>query len=94
VSGLLLTLIARVPLEGVAAFQQYEDAVLPLLSEHGGALERRLRNGDGTIELHIVSFAKREALETFRADPKRLAAAPLLHKSWAAIELIELRDVD
>ena len=50
-------LIARIPAEGVADFTAYEDAVLPLLSEFNGRLERRLRNSDGTIEMHIVGFA-------------------------------------
>ena len=31
-------LIARVSTEGVASFQEYEDAVLPLLREFGGLL--------------------------------------------------------
>jgi hypothetical protein len=44
-------LIARIPPEGVEAFRAYEDAVLPLLPEFNGSLERRLRNPDGTIEI-------------------------------------------
>ena len=47
---LTFVLIARVPSDGVASFQAYEEAVLPLLSEFGGLLERRLRNSDSTIE--------------------------------------------
>ncbi len=35
-------LVIHGPAEGVELFQRYEAAVLPLLSEHGGALERRL----------------------------------------------------
>ena len=41
-------LIARIPAEGIADFRAYEDAVLPLLPEFNGRLERRLRNSDGT----------------------------------------------
>lgn len=37
-------LIARIPPDGVAAYQAYEDQVLPVLAEHGGRLQRRLRN--------------------------------------------------
>jgi hypothetical protein len=33
---LTFVLIARVPSDGVASFQAYEEAVLPLLSEFGG----------------------------------------------------------
>lgn len=93
-AGLVLALIARVPPDGIAAFQEYEDTVLPLLPEFGGCLQRRLRNGDGTVELHVVRFASRADFERFRADPKRLAAAPLLQRSGAAIELMELHDVE
>lgn len=90
----LLTLIARLPVEGIAVFQQYEAAVLPLLGAHSGVLERRLRNNDGTVEVHIVRFATREAFERFRSDPRRAAAAPLLQQSGASIELLEVRDVE
>ncbi|MGE0765847.1 MAG: hypothetical protein AB7L90_05245 [Hyphomicrobiaceae bacterium] len=92
--ALLLTLVARVPPEGVADFRAYEEAVLPLLCKYGGALERRLRNADGTVEIHVVRFAARPDFERFRADPDRLAAAPLLKRSEAVIELMELHDVD
>jgi hypothetical protein len=94
VSGLLLVLIARVPLEGVAAFQAYEAAVLPLLPEYGGSLERRLRNADGTQEMHIVRFGSSVDFEKFRQDPRRSAAAHLLQHSGAAFEMMELHDVD
>ena len=50
-------LIVQIPTEGIEDFQAYEDAVLPLLPEFNGRLERRLRNQDGTVEMHIVSFA-------------------------------------
>ncbi|MDM4777830.1 hypothetical protein [Micromonospora sp. b486] len=41
-------LVALVDLSAdVDAGQRYEDAVLALLSRHGGELERRLRTGDG-----------------------------------------------
>jgi len=41
---------------GLRRFRAHEDQVLPLLNEHGGRLQRRLRNELGTVELHIVSF--------------------------------------
>jgi hypothetical protein len=94
VPGLVLALLARMPPEGVAAFQAYEAAVLPLLDSYAGTLERRMRNEDGTTELHVVRFASRSEFERFRADPDRLAAAPLLQQSGAVIELMELRDVE
>src|SRR5580700_10614463 len=76
-------LIARIPPEGIGDFRAYEDAALPLLPEFNGRLERRLRNQDGTVEMHIVSFAS-EA--NYRNDPRRVAQASLLKKSSAMLE--------
>jgi len=91
--ALTLVLIARIPPDGVGAFQAYEDRVLPLLNEHGGRLQRRLRNDMGTVELHIVSFPSDIALEKYRSDPRRTAAAPLLERSSAKVERLSLRNV-
>lgn len=91
--GITLVLTARIPAAGVADFQAYEAIVLPLLAVHGGALERRLRNADGTIEVHIVRFASSEGLESFRADPRRTAAQPVLARSGATVEVSMVADV-
>lgn len=92
-NSLTLVLIARIPLEGVEAFCTYEDQVLPLLSEYGGKLERRLRDELGTVELHILSFPSEAALQSYRSDPRRAAASHLLERSSAQIERLSLRDV-
>jgi uncharacterized protein (DUF1330 family) len=86
-------LIARMSMEGVASFQQYEDAVLPLLREFGGLLERRLRNSDGTVEVHIVSFDSEQGFQRFRSDPRRASYAHLMERSAANKELITMADV-
>ena len=91
---LLLVQIVRVPAEGVADFQRYESLVLPLLPKYGGRLERRLRSADGQIEIHVVSLPSRDALDRYRADPERQAQLPLLERSGAVTELIEVTDVD
>jgi len=90
---LTFVLIARVPADGVARFQAYEDAVLPLLSEFGGLLERRLRNGDGTIEVHIVSFGSDRDFQRYRNDPRRAAVSHLFEASAARNELLAVTDV-
>ncbi len=92
-SGVLLALVARIPAGGVAAFQAYEDAVLPLLPRHGGTLQRRLRTADGTVEVHVVHFTSRAAFESFRGDPTRAAAAHLLTASGASTEVHDVSDV-
>jgi hypothetical protein len=90
---LTFVLIARIPPDGVEAFRAYEDQVLPLLNEHGGRLQRRLRNELGTLELHIVSFPSDVAFQKYRSDARRAAATPLLEASSAKLERLSLRDV-
>jgi hypothetical protein len=86
-------LIARIPAEGIEDFRAYEDAVLPLLPEFDGRLERRLRNPDGTIEMHIVSFASDADFQNYRNDPRRMAQVRLLEKSSAKLELLSMANV-
>ena len=87
-------LVVRVPPEGVILFQQYESRVLPLLAEHGGRLERRLRGNEGTVEVHIVWFPAPEDFARYRADARRAECQHLLEASGATSELIEMGDVD
>ena len=92
-SRVTFVLIARIPAEGIADFRAYENAVLPLLPEFNGRLERRLRSPDGTIEAHIVSFASEADFQNYRNDPRRKAQAWLLEKSSAKLELLSMADV-
>ncbi|WP_448319361.1 hypothetical protein [Streptomyces sp. CO7] len=86
-------MLARLPEGGVGAFDAYESAVLPLLAEYGGRLERRMRTMDDRLEAHLVSFPTEDALDAYRADPRRAAAAPLLESSGAEVQLLAVRDV-
>ncbi len=92
-TGITLCAILRVPPDGVARFQAYESAVLPLLGDHGGRLERRLRSQDGGVEVHVLWFPSAAALDAFRADPRRAAQAALFAASGATAELIGMDDV-
>ena len=85
-------LIARLPAEGVAAFEEYERRVLPLLSAHGGRLVRRLRSTDRLAEVHLVEFPSPEGFTAYRDDRRRSAHAELLRASGAELELLELYD--
>ncbi|MER5478147.1 hypothetical protein ABT026_14400 [Streptomyces sp. NPDC002734] len=78
---------------GAGAFDVYEGAVLPLLAEYGGRLERRVRTMDDRLEVHLVSFPTEDALDAYRADPRRSAAAPLLESSGAEVQLLPVRDI-
>ena len=86
-------LIARIPAEGIADFRAYEDAVLPLLPEFNGRLERRLRSHDGMTEMHIVSFASDADFQSYRNDSRRAAQARLLERSSAKLELLPMANV-
>ena len=86
-------LIVRIPTEGIKDFRAYEDAVLPLLPEFNGRLERRLRNPEGTMEMHIISFASDTDFQNYRNDPRRTAQAWLLEKSSAKLELLPMANV-
>ncbi|WP_354253278.1 MULTISPECIES: hypothetical protein [unclassified Bradyrhizobium] len=88
-----LVLVARIPAEGIADFRAYEGVVLPLLPEFNGRLDRRLRTPDGTIEMHIVSFASDADLQNYRHDPRRTGQASLLEKSLAELEVFPMADV-
>ena len=69
---IVVVAVTEVPPDAVAAFRRYEDLVLPLLSRHDGALERRLRSVDGATEVHVLSFASDAAYRAYLADPERL----------------------
>jgi uncharacterized protein (DUF1330 family) len=92
-SPVMFVLIIRIPVEGIEDFRAYEDAVLPLLPEFGGRLERRLRNPDGTVEMHIVSFPSDADFQNYRNDPRRAAHAWLLEKSRATRESLPMANV-
>ena len=85
--------VIRIPSAGVEDFRAYEDIVLPLLPEFNGRLERRLRNQDGTVEMHIVSFASEADFQNYRNDPRRTAQAGLLKKSSAILERLAMTNV-
>ena len=93
ISPVTFVLIVRIPTGGIEDFRAYEDAVLPFLPEFNGRLERRLRNLDGTIEVHIVSFASDADFQNYRNDPRRRAQAWLLEKSSAKLELLPMANV-
>jgi hypothetical protein len=91
-AGVTYALFVRLPVTGLDTFAEYERAVLPLLEEHDGRLERRLRSHDRLTEIHVVSFPSREAFEAYREDPRRAEQAHLLAESGAEIEVLEVYD--
>ena len=94
VHRLTIVMVADAPAADVAAFQSYEALVLPLLDRHAGRLERRLRSADGTVEVHIVSFASRTGYESYLADPERTALRARLAGSQVGQRVVEVHDVE
>lgn len=82
--------IARVPVAGVELFADYERTVTPLLHEHGGTLKQRLVSVDRTVEAHLIEFVSDERLLDYSADPRRLEADPLLQRSKAEVEVLNV----
>ena len=77
----------------LVAFEAYEAAVLPLLAEHGGVLEQRLRAVDDASETHMIRFPTRADFEAYVADPRRLIQADTYTASRARTAHWEVRDV-
>ncbi|GAB3344188.1 hypothetical protein GCM10027452_15850 [Micromonospora halotolerans] len=75
------------------AGREYEDAVLALLTRHGGRLERRLRTGDGTTEVHVIRFAARAGYDAFLVDPERVALRAALGDAAPTTQVLDVHDV-
>jgi hypothetical protein len=93
-AGVTLCAILHVPEAGLEAFRAYEDAVLPLLKDHGGVLRQRLRTEDGLTEIHVIRFPSTSHLDAYRADPRRAAQAGMFNASGATAEVLMVRDVE
>ncbi len=60
------------------ALARYEDAVLALVPDHGGRVVHRvsaLPSADGPDEVQILEFADEAGVQSYLADPRRLALA-------------------
>lgn len=90
---LMIVIVADVPEGAVTAFQRYEDRVLPMLEQHGGRLERRLRTPDGRVEVHIVSFGAPAGFDSYIADPDRSAHRELLAGVDVGQRVLKVHDV-
>ena len=86
-------MLADVSAAGIAAFQNYEAHVLPLLARHDGRLERRLRSTDAQTEVHVVSFGSRAGYDSYLADPERTAQRAQLDGIELTQRIVEVDDV-
>jgi hypothetical protein len=91
--GLLLVAVVEMAPGHTTTGQRYEDAVLALLSRHGGTVERRLRGTDSPSEVHVIRFRSRAGYESFLVDPQRLALRADLGDAAPATRVIEVADL-
>lgn len=76
------------------AMSAYEDSVLAFLPEHGGEVTQRLRGtgADGSPdEVQVFRFASRAAIDSYLADPRRLALSDERDRVVARTELFPVR---
>ena len=90
---LTLVLLVKIPPDGIASFNEYEDLVLPLVKNHSGRIQQRMRTLDQTTELHILSFESQSGFDNFLADPRRERHRHLLQNSKAISELFKMEHV-
>lgn len=91
--ALTLCMVAHIPDDGIAAFQEYEASVLPLLGDHNGELLHRYRNAEGTMEMHIVRFEVVKDFDMYRTSEIHKKFAALLEKSGASVTVHEVSDI-
>jgi uncharacterized protein (DUF1330 family) len=75
----------------------YEDQVLALIPAHGGRVVSRVRRIDGEpgpLEVHLIHLPDDAALESYLADPARLALADTREAVVERTELIRVSTVD
>jgi uncharacterized damage-inducible protein DinB len=76
----------------------FEDAVLPLLSDHGAELVyrgRRAAGQDGALplEVHLIRFPHRRALESYMSDDRRAALLEEFGDVFTAKQVVEMDTV-
>ena len=81
--------------ERIDAAAAYEDAVLPLLVDHGAELLYRGQRAPGQdeslpAEVHLIRFPSRRAYEAFLADERRLGLRRQHGEVFTSTVVVEL----
>ncbi|MGH7897491.1 MAG: hypothetical protein ACREQQ_06035 [Candidatus Binatia bacterium] len=71
---LTLAVLLFVDSERVEDFERFEASAVEIMSRYGGAIERRIcfppgEDSSQPRELHVVTFADRDAFDRYRRDP-------------------------
>ncbi len=81
--------------EHAARATEYEDAVLPLLGDHGGRVTYRGRRAAGQdpslpLEVHLLWFPNRAAFAAYMSDPRRVALLEQFGEVFVSKQVVEL----
>jgi uncharacterized protein (DUF1330 family) len=76
----------------------YEDAVLPLLADHGARLVYRGRRKDARdetqpFEVHVLWFPSRDAFDAYLADDRRADLLRRFGEVFTSKQVVELETV-
>jgi hypothetical protein len=76
----------------------YEDAVLPLLADHGARVEyrgRRVADADEMLpfEVHLLRFPNRAAFDGYMADSRRAALLAEYGEVFTAKQVVEMETI-
>lgn len=78
------------------ALVAYEDKVLELVLDHGGRVLQRMASSgadDQPLEIQVLEFPSREALEGYMVDERRSALAGERERAVARTQVIEVDPV-
>jgi hypothetical protein len=94
-----LAFVGHADAASAAAAISYEDAVLPLLADHGAELRyrgRRAGDQDASLplEVHLIWFPSRGAFEAYLADERRIALLAEHGEVFTSKEVVVLDTID
>ena len=76
----------------------YEDEVLALIPEYGGAVTSRVRRAGGDhlqpYEVQVIELPDQTAMDGYLADPRRAALAPIRDEVVSRTEIIPVTPID
>lgn len=75
------------------ALVAYEDRVLELMGDHGARVLQRARTdgvGGSPLEIQVLEFPSREALDCYMADERRVALAEERDAAIARTDVLEV----
>ena len=84
--------------ESAARAVAYEDAVLPLLADHGARVTYRGRRVEGEadalpLEVHLLWFPNRAAFDAYMADDRRAALLREFGDVFAVKHAVEMQTI-